>query len=86
MMGGTLPQDLTDAERTARLHALLRILLAGLPKGTTAPDVATALMYEVASIVGALCPDLAAADETLDGFCATAKAQIRQYGVGRMHP
>ena len=71
---------------TAELHTRLRAwLLATMPYET--PDaIASALMYELVSIVAAMADTPADARELLRQLADLGATQIATFGVGRSHP
>lgn len=72
--------------RTVELHRLLRRVLT-LTMGTESSlTVAGALMYELASLAACDADSEADAVTLIDAWAATAKRQIRTFGVGHPHP
>lgn len=76
----------TERERIAALHDKIRQLILKHCQHESAEEIAIALMYEVASITGALAPSQREAEVAIRGFAEVACEQIAHYGVGKIHP
>jgi hypothetical protein len=73
-------------ERSAELHEQLRQFLLAVMGQESPITIASALMYEVASLAASMSRSKAEADELVESLIDGAQAQIAAFGVGRPHP
>lgn len=67
-------------------HARLREFLLRNFALATPQVLASALAYELASIIGTYATDVGDATRAVDAFVGAMQDQIRHFGVGRPHP
>ena len=78
--------DRSSAQRAMELHERLSaFLLASMPL-EPADLIATALTYELTSLLASAAETEAEAIAALRLACKVAEKQIRAFGVGRPHP